>query len=171
MILAYGHVVPGKGFPIGKDGGLPWWIPSDSDHYLRYVADKTVVGKRRSLSGPGLIKLRSPQILLITSQNKATLDIPREVVGRLAVVHSLDEAFEMAEHDIAICGGSSLYEAGAKNPRVTKIIASEIDGDFPESDTFVSEGFLDGWKEIDRSKPILNSKDPYSFDIVTYVRE
>ena|SRR5437763_1976589 len=138
IIVAYAN-----GRVIGKNGKVPWHLPSDLQHFKRVTSGHTVVMGRKTfeaIGGP----LPQRRNVVLTHNNDIHLP-------GIEVVHSTQEVFELG--DVFIIGGENVYRqflAAAERLYITEI-AFETEGDtfFPEWDrqsfTLVSaqEGILD----------------------------
>jgi dihydrofolate reductase len=117
---------------IGAGHGLPWNVPAEQEHYLRLIADQTVVMGRRSyeIFGEDL-----------TSRHAVVVSRSGKHFESASVCSSLEDAIRQAKSfgcEVFINGGASIYEQAV--PLVDEmdlsIIKGEYSGDayFPEFD-------------------------------------
>lgn len=110
---------------IGKDGAMPWRMPSDLKRYRRLTMDKPMIMGRKTLDAIGRVLDGRDTIVLTRSA-----DLPYE--GAL-LAHStetaLDLAFECAQRrgadEVAIVGGAEIYRQLLD--RTDRLMVTEID--------------------------------------------
>ncbi|WP_135079956.1 dihydrofolate reductase [Terasakiella sp. SH-1] len=144
---------------IGKDNKMLWHIPEDFKYFKTTTMGKPIIMGRKTYESIGRPLPGRLNIVI-------TRDETWSVEG-VSVVHSLDEAIELAKQDkgeeIFIIGGGTIYAQAM--PMATRIHFTEIhraydaDAHFPPLDTSL-------WQEISRED---HAGDPdYSF--VVYER-
>ncbi len=132
---------------IGKDNDMPWYIPEDLKFFKRSTLGKPMImGRKTFESLPGLLPGR--RHIVVTRQKGLVLE-------GAEVVHSLDEALELAEQDkpeeIMVIGGAQLYaQALAK---ANRLYLTYIHENF-EGDTFFPEFDADEWSEVSREEKV-----------------
>lgn len=146
---------------IGKNNDLPWKLPSDMRHFMRSTKGKTVVMGRKSFESIDCKPLPKRRNIIITSQKDY------QAPGA-EVVHSLEEAIELAKTDgeIWITGGAGVYEESIKKGFVNLIyetlVHAEVDGDvhfhFPNREE---------WKITDVDAHQADDKNEFAFTIRT----
>ena len=93
-----------ENYVIGKDGDLPWRLPSDLKWFKRNTLEKPCLMGRKTYESLGS-PLPSRRNIVLTSSG--TFEAPCEIV------HDLNTVFELV-HDapeLMILGGATLYEA------------------------------------------------------------
>ncbi|MDQ3742188.1 MAG: dihydrofolate reductase [Actinomycetota bacterium] len=131
---------------IGRDGGLPWHLPTDLKRFKELTTGATVVMGRKTYES-----------------------IPerfRPLPGRRNVVVSrsglrLEEALTDA---CFVIGGGEVYAQAL--PHADRVYATEIDADV-DGDAFFPE--LAGFREVERSEPV--EENGHVFRFVTYDRD
>ena len=106
---------------IGRDGDLPWTIPSDLKHFKALTLGHTVVMGRRTWEEVGR-PLPGRRNIVVTSRPLEGVETAR----------SLGDALAMAEGDVALIGGNRIYAEGmdhADTIHITRVLAE------PEGDT------------------------------------
>ena len=53
IITAVGNYVPGEGYPIGKDGKLPWHNPNDLKWFKSITTNNVVIMGRKTYESIG----------------------------------------------------------------------------------------------------------------------
>jgi len=154
MIVAYS-----KNRVIGKNGQLPWQgkLPADMRHFKTLSTGKTVIMGRRTYESIGRA-LPGRQNIVVSRSNFSAHDV--------TIVHSLSEAYDAAEADIAIIGGGQIYAEALKD--TDTIFATEIDTEV-DGDTFFPQ-LDEEWQEQARESFSADEKNAYPYSFVTYVR-
>ena len=147
---------------IGKEGGLPWSLPDDLQHFKKLTLHKPIVmghTTAKSLRGP-LPKRTN----LVLSHGVVTLP-------GFTQVHSKEDAIAHAEReqasDLCVIGGAQIYALFL--PIATRLELTHVQGDvtgdtlFPDID----------WREWRGVQDILHEKDDshaFKFWMSSYVR-
>jgi dihydrofolate reductase len=118
---------------IGRDGALPWHLPSDMKHFRELTTGGTVVmGRTTYESIPERFRPLPGRRNLVLSRTPGLALDGAEVFG------GLEEALEACGDDCFVIGGGATYaEALPLTDRVYATeVAAEVDGDtfFPELD-------------------------------------
>lgn len=150
---------------IGKDGKIPWSVPSDLKSFKKLTQDGIVIMGRKTFESLGNKPLPK-RYNVVVSRTLSKINLH----SNLSIVSSLDEALWLAQEDYReafIIGGSSLYKEAM--PLASKMIISHIDTvvkgntvKFP----FISTKAM--WREESRIPIDLDSKDECGYSIVTY---
>ncbi|QXD24004.1 dihydrofolate reductase [Opitutia bacterium ISCC 51] len=126
---------------IGKDGGLPWSIPEDTDYFRNKVKGGIVIEGRCCFEETGEAFPDSDTIVL----SRDPLFSPRGVLAAVSLPLALELAQGLeGDGPIWICGGESIYEESlplAEKLYLT-VVHAEVEGDtsFPEwKDYFSAE--------------------------------
>jgi dihydrofolate reductase len=145
---------------IGRDGDLPWHLPSDLQHFKGLTTGGTVVmGRKTYESIPARFRPLPGRRNLVLSRTPGLALDGAEVFG------GLDAALEACGHDCFVIGGGATYaEALAVADRV---VATELEADV-EGDTSFPE--LDGaqWALADERGRVEDGE--HAFTIRTYER-
>jgi dihydrofolate reductase len=146
---------------IGRDGDLPWRLPSDLKHF-REITDggAVVMGRATYESLPDSFRpLPNRRNIVLTSD-------PDYRADGAEVMASLEEALDACGRDCFVIGGGVTYEqALAHSDQVyATVVAEEVEGDthfppLPETE----------WQLIDCSEPL--SENGFSFSFRRYERE
>jgi dihydrofolate reductase len=152
---------------IGKDGTIPWSIPTDLKHFKKLTEGGVVIMGRKTFESMGNKPLpKRHNIVVSTTMSKINLH------SNLSIVTSLDEALWEAQEDFKeafVIGGEAIYKEAMS--LASKMIISHVDtavkggtARFPYINTKT------GWYEDSRVKAEVNSRDDYDYAIVTYKR-
>lgn len=152
LIVAYTK----NGRIIGKNGQIPWNLPSERNHFKELCAEKKIIMGRKSFEEIGH-SLPYCTIIILSKTMKTAPE------GCL-LANSLDNAIKLTDDEIIICGGQNLYEQTL--PIANKIYATEILQDF-EGDNFFPQ--LNGlWHKF-----VLDKKEEsqIQYEYVLYERK
>jgi dihydrofolate reductase len=155
---------------IGRDGRLPWKLPSDLKLFRQLTLGRPVIMGRRTWESLGIRPLPGRHNLVITRQ------FDYEAEGAL-VVHSLAAALaaarKLAEQDgadeIAIIGGGQIFAEALAADQVDRIYLSEVEIE-ADGDTVMPAYDRDRWRETARQVMPRGPRDEASFSLVTLDR-
>jgi dihydrofolate reductase len=128
---------------IGKDGDLPWHIPSDLAHFMRHTRGTTLVMGRKTWESIGAKPLKDRENIVISRTG---------TWENVTVFPDLRSALEQLKDRsmIYIGGGSGLYKESL--PIADQLVITLVHG-FYDGDTYFPEYRNDigtVWKETDR---------------------
>lgn len=150
---------------IGRDNKLPWYLPNDLKYFKQVTTGKPVIMGRKTYDSIGKPLPNRTNIVI-------TRDAGFAIEG-VKVVHSLDEAIELAEaeclvnglDEVIVMGGAQIYEQAL--PRADRLyvtlVHAEVEGDavFPEVD-------FAAYKEQVREDFKAEGPNPYDYSFVVY---
>jgi len=137
MIVAYTKDKEGR-MVIGKDGTLPWHIPSDMVWFKESTKGHAVVMGRKTYESIGCSLPKRDNIILSSN--------PDYKVKGATVFNNIDGALQFAgmrNHEVFIIGGQSLYEQCLE--RVDRLYITNI----PNNQGYVGDTFFPKWSEFD----------------------
>ena len=144
---------------IGRDGGLPWRLPSDMKHFRELTTGGTVVmGRKTYESIPVRFRPLPERRNLVLSSTLPALD-GAEVFG------SLDAALADAGDDCFVIGGGATYAEAL--PHAVRVYATEV-AEEVEGDTFFPVLADDAWTCVSSGEPI--AENGHEFRIRVYER-
>lgn len=153
---------------IGRNGGMPWRIPSDLKHFKTITMGKPVVMGRKTFESIGRPLPGRTNIVLTRDRNwradGALTGQSLEEVLRLAN----EGAARSGTGEFAIIGGSTLFEKTL--PMAARIELTEVHAR-PEGDVFFPEFDRSEWRETRREGPIQDEKDEYPYSVMTLERK
>ncbi len=152
---------------IGRDNKLPWYLPGDLKYFKQATMGKPIIMGRKTFDSIG--KPLPGRLNIVVTRD---LDYQQEGAK---VVHSLDEAIDLAESqamidgsdEAMIIGGEQIYSQAlplAKRLYVTQVHA-EVEGD-----AYFPEFKQSGWEEIGREDFSAEGPNPYDYSFVVYQR-
>ncbi len=152
---------------IGRDGDLPWRLPSDLKRFKALTMGKPVIMGRRTWASIGRPLPGRPNIV-VTRDSSFVAD-GAAVVGSVAEAIALGrlEARRLGVDDVCIIGGGEIYRQTIDDADLIHVteVGADIDGDtrFPEIDP---DRFVRSFQEILPQ----GEKDSHPMRFVTYSR-
>lgn len=150
---------------IGKNGELPWHLPSDLRHFKKTTSGHHVIIGRKTFTSLG--KPLPGRTHIVVTRDRDFL-----VPDGHFVAHSLEEALGIGRSrdlsTIFILGGAKIYEEAL--PHAHEMIITEIEAS-PDADTFFPEFNRDEWELVDKVVVKKDDKNPYNHAFVTYRRK
>jgi dihydrofolate reductase len=143
---------------IGRDGGLPWHLPTDMRHFREVTGDGTVLmGRKTYMSIPEKFRPLPGRRNVVLSASGAS--------APGAEVFSGLESALVAAPDAFVIGGGTVYEEIL--PLADAVWATEIDADV-EGDTFFPPLHAADWVAVSSSEPV--SENGFTYRFVRYER-
>lgn len=147
---------------IGADNDLLWQrdLPADLAHFKQLTTGKSIVMGRKTFVSIGSRPLPNRQNIVLAHTPTG--------VEKVLTAHSLEAAYALAQYDIVIIGGESVYRAALAD--VDTIYATEVDAEFPQATVFFPAMDTTKWRETAREHHAADEKNAYAFDFVVYER-
>ena len=153
---------------IGRDGGLPWHLPTDLKRFKALTLGKPVIMGRKTWASIGRPLPGRPNIVI--SRDRTFVAEGAQVVGSLDEALSLgrDKAAELGVDEVCIIGGGDIYRQSIALAEILHItvVAAEVDGDtrFPAVDPEMFE------KVVEEPLP-QGDKDSHAMHFTTWQRK
>ena len=146
---------------IGKEGGLPWRLPRDLQHFKRLTIDHTVIMGRKTFA-----EVKRP---LANRRNVVITRNPEFRPHGVTVVPSLEEALALGatEDEVFVIGGGEIYRLAL--PRADRIYLTVVHA-VVEGDTYFPEFEGSAWVLENEERHEADAKHAYSFTFRTYSR-
>jgi dihydrofolate reductase len=145
---------------IGRDGGLPWHLPSDLRHFRELTTGGTIVmGRKTYESIPARFRPLPDRRNIVLSRSDAFRADGVEVQA------SLVAALEACDGDCFVIGGGATYAEAL--PLATRVHATEVDADV-EGDTLFPALDSALWGCVSTGEPVV--ENGFTFRIKTYER-
>jgi dihydrofolate reductase len=140
---------------IGRDGGLPWHLPSDMRHFRELTIGHTVLMGRNTFESipPKFRPLPQRRNLVLSS------DVELELPGA-EVFHDLSTALAACGGECFVIGGGTVYEETLE--LAERVYATEIDAEI-EGDAFFPEMTPTDWRCVGRGEPIVENELAFAF--------
>lgn len=132
---------------IGKDGDLPWHIPSDLKHFKKLTGGQTVVMGRKTFESLKMSKGLPNRINYVVTRDTNLPEDTETVKWGNSLEDLLSKA--RARSIVAfIIGGATIYDYALKNDLVDTMHISFVKDQY-DGDTFFPEYDKTQWKEVD----------------------
>jgi len=151
-----------ENWAIGRQGDLLCHLPADMRHFKQVTMGHSIVMGRKTFESFPRRPLPGRQNIVIT--RNAGWQYPG-----VTVVHSLEEAIQVAETDsVFIIGGAQVYELAL--PCVDELYLTSIHARWATADAFFPALDLDEWQEVSREHHTSDHRNAYEFDFITLKR-
>jgi dihydrofolate reductase len=148
---------------IGRDGGLPWRLPSDMQHFREVTMGHPVImGRKTYESIPDRFRPLPGRRNVVLSRDPAYAAEGAEVFGDLA---SALQAATADDDVVCVIGGGTAYAEAL--PLADRVSATVVDGDV-EGDTFFPALDPGEWRVTEESDRL--AENGHTFRFVTYDR-
>lgn len=148
---------------IGRGNALLWHISEDLKFFRRQTIGCPVIMGRKTFESIG--RPLPHRINIVISRRDVAPD-------GVALVHSLGEAFEIAEatnlERCFVMGGGQIYAQALD--LVDKLVVTHVHTVIENADTFFPEIDSSVWKVEERSDLKHDEETGYDFEFVTYAR-
>lgn len=157
-------VAVAKNGVIGKEGGLPWYLPAELARFKEVTMGHPIIMGRKTHESIGRALPGRTNIVI-------TRDNSYKAAEGCIVVGSLDEAIEQAKksegsEEIFIIGGASIYEQAMS--LLERIYLTKVDADIKGDKFFKYDSTQ--WKQASSEKHFADDKNQYDFEFTALVR-
>src|SRR5215204_4224986 len=128
---------------IGKGGKLPWHYSSDMKFFRETTTGHAVVMGRKTWLTIGKPLKNRLNIVLSRDSNIE----PQDSLIVLTDIESVISFNQSLSTDMFVIGGAQIYEAFL--PHIKKWIITEVPLTVSGADTFMPDGYLEGFKKVD----------------------
>jgi dihydrofolate reductase len=150
IVVAFGHTTR----VIGKDGDIPWNLPSDLKHFSRLTTGSTVVmGRKTYESIPKKFRPLPKRRNIVLTRNKDWKEDGVEVVNEMTDIFEILEPGEQ----VYVIGGESVYRVFL--PLCKYLYISYVNSK-AEGDTYFPEFSNELWPIVDH----IHIGDPEDLD-------
>lgn len=135
-IVAVGMLQDKKGWPIGKDGKMPWHCPEDLKWFKEVTMGYPVIMGRKTFES-----IKKPLVgrLNIVISRTMNVDTDTCIYDNLIYADSVENAIKIAEKNsdkAFVIGGGSIYKYCIDNNLLDKIYIDELNEKVEDADTF-----------------------------------
>ena len=150
-------VAVSKNGVIGRDGGLPWRLPSDLKRFKALTMGKPIIMGRKTWEGLPVKPLPGRRNIVVTRQSAF------KAAGAEAA-STLEAALQMAGEceEIAVIGGGEIYRAAL--PFADRLYLTEVDATV-EGDTRFPDIAESEWIETSRENVARGERDSADFTL------
>lgn len=150
---------------IGKDGVLPWSLPSDLKHFKKLTSGGAIIMGRKTFESIGSKPLPKRHNIVVSSTMSRA-----NIYKNLSIVPTLDRALWEAQEDfkeVFIIGGEVLYKEAMQH--ANKMIITHVDSIIKNGTAFFPYiNLKTGWIEEARIIGEISSVDDHEYAIATY---
>ena len=154
-------------YGIGHQGKMPWRLRKE----IKYFKDLTSRGNNAVIMGRKTWDLIPPKFRPLPDRINVVLSrvAPAEADPRIIHALSLDDAFEKLANEpldnIYIIGGAQVYNAAARDPRVTQLFLTDIvASELVEMDTFLDFDWA-AWTQLTHQELETHFGGPVERDV------
>jgi len=146
---------------IGRDGGLPWHLPKDLQHFKKLTVDHTVIMGRKTFD-----EIKHP---LANRRNVVVSRNPDFQPRGATVVPSLDEALALGatEREVFVIGGGEIFRLAL--PRADRLYLTIVHASVV-GDTYFPSFDATAWALEEEERHEADEKHAYPFTFRTYSR-
>ena len=155
-----------NGRVIGKDGLLPWSLPSDMKRFRQLTMGKSIIMGRKTFESIG--KGLSGRVNIVLTRDLCYC------ADGCTVVHSIGKALRIAlkhgstQQEVMVIGGASLFEQFL--PRADRIYLTQIHAHF-DGDTYFPEFGSDDWRTEKRIDCFHDKDNSHNYSFLTLYRK
>ncbi len=149
---------------IGRNGGLPWRLSADLQHFKKTTMGHHLIIGRRTWDEVGK-PLPGRSMVVVTRSRDFSAD-------GATVVHSIEEALEVAAGDDEpfIGGGAYIYRLALEKELVDRLYITRVRA-VVEGDTFFPEIDLEQWALRSESLTEADEKNEYACSFEVFERK
>jgi dihydrofolate reductase len=142
---------------IGRDGDLPWRLPSDLAHFKQLTLGGTVLmGRKTYESIPERFRPLPGRRNLVLSRTPGLALEGAEVFG------ALDAALEACDHECFVIGGATTYAEALG--LADRVVATEVDADV-DGDTFFPALDPAVWAPACEGERVAGDEHPFTIRV------
>jgi dihydrofolate reductase len=157
-------VAVGRNGVIGRDGKLPWHLPSDLKRFKAVTMGKAMIMGRKTYESIGR-PLPGRRSIVLTRQ-------PDYQAPGCVVVGTVDEALAAAAghaaDEVMVIGGAAIYRLFW--PLAERLYLTQVAGEF-EGEAILPAFELSEWREVPREEMPADSRNPYATTFLTLERQ
>jgi dihydrofolate reductase len=148
---------------IGRDGEIPWRLPSDLARFKRTTMGRALVMGRRTWESIGKKPLPGRRHVVITRRDGYVVPPGVDVVG------SFDEALERlrGEEDVFVVGGEKVYASAL--PVADRVYLTVVHAEF-DGDTRFPDPELRGFRLVSEERCEADGANPFAHTFRVYER-
>ncbi|WLR43673.1 dihydrofolate reductase [Bacillus carboniphilus] len=144
---------------IGKDNGLPWYLPNDLKYFKKVTMNHIVVMGRKTFQSIGK-PLPGRKNIVITRNSSFQAE-------GCEVIHALDELEKINDEEIFVIGGSQVYKEML--PFADKLYITKINATF-EGDSYFPPINENEWTLVSSEKGVVDERNLYNHQFLVYKR-
>ncbi len=157
-------VAVSKGNVIGKDNGIPWYLPSDFKYFKKTTLGHNILMGRKCFESIGRPLPKRTNIVITRN--------PYFMASNILVFNSIEEGIEAAkangEEELFIIGGGLIYDQTVH--LWDKLYLTEVDLDVP-GDVFFPEIKSEEWDQVSSEHHSPDEKNEYAYTFKVFTRK
>lgn len=156
IIVAVGNYVTNIGFPMGKNGAMPWNNKADLKWFKDMTTGHPVIMGRKTYEAIGH-PLKNRTNIVVSSRedlwaDNAGIRVYKDLENAIKFAKSIDE-------EVFIIGGASIYDYALENDLVDRIYIDMLAEEVKDADTFFPDVMVHtDWEEVGTPVEIENRK-------------
>ena len=149
---------------IGKDGGIPWYLPADLSHFKQTTMGHPIIMGRKTHESIGRTLPGRYNVVITRQKNYLAAD-------GCVIVNSIEEALNLpkvkTDSEVFIIGGAEIYNQTM--PLADRIYLTRVHTKVEGDKFFKFDESL--WREISREEHQVDDKNKYSYDFIIQERK
>lgn len=147
---------------IGRNNDLLWHLPEDLKRFKSLTTGHHIIMGRKTYDSIGKPLPKRTSVVISANRNLT--------IEGVAVVHSLQEAFEFCEgeEEVFIIGGGRIYEQALAH--ADKLYYTQVDVEL-DGDTYFPEIRLDDWDILKKERVEQSETNAYAFTYYELARK
>ncbi|OCW55695.1 dihydrofolate reductase [Hoeflea olei] len=152
---------------IGRDGDMPWWLPSDLKHFKAVTLGSPVIMGRKTYLSIG--RPLPGRVNIVVSRSGFAAD-GVEAAGSLGAALDLGRrhAAQTGAGQVCVIGGGEIYAQAMD--QADELWLTEVDAEI-EGDTVFPEIDSAKWQRLSLSDPVRSEKDSHSVRFAVWRRQ
>lgn len=151
---------------IGKEGGLPWSLKADLEHFKQTTTGHAMVMGRVTFDGMGKRVLPNRISIILTHDREYQVEH-----DRVLVLHSVEEVldwYHQQDKNLYVIGGGQIFTAF--EAYLDEIVKTDIHGRF-EGDTYFPAAFdWSVFEEVSATRHERDAENPVDFTVRIFER-
>ena len=152
---------------IGRNGGMPWHLPSELKRFKALTMGKPVLMGRKTYESIGRPLPGRANIVLTRDRDFKAPGIIVVANLKEALAVAAKEAERLNADEISVIGGTSLFQETL--PHADRIYLSEVHAS-PPGDTYFPDYDRGEWREVSREGPLREPGEPHAYSFVVLER-
>jgi len=152
---------------IGRDGDLPWRLPSDLKHFKRVTLGKPCLMGRKTWESLPFPLPGRPNLVLTRNQNYGAKGAEVFTDTNDMIGKGFELAGAAGAIEVMLIGGAQLY--AKLLPLCDRLYVTQVDAEVP-GDAVFPEIKSDIWRPISEEGPIQGPKDDFAFHVAVFDR-
>jgi dihydrofolate reductase len=157
-------VATAKNGVIGKQGGLPWYLPAELTHFKAVTMGHPIIMGRKTHESIGRALPGRTNIVVTRDESYKAADV--------LVTNSLEGAVEQAKkspgsEEIFIIGGETIYRQSM--PLLDRIYLTQVDADIKGDKFFKFD--TSKWHQVSRQPHPADAKNQYAYSFLVLERQ